>query len=124
VSLLCPGERPHSKRQPRPEPGRGYILFVRLILLLALAVSLRRMLVRRFGFLHRLGGLLLRAYVVVAAVLLRRGTMSFRSLLVMFGGLFVRFFGHLFSSLLGKFGGNARRAEWFELHEGETRTGS
>jgi hypothetical protein len=32
--------------------------------------------------------------MVIAAVLLRRGTMSFRSLLMMFGGLLVSILGH------------------------------
>ena len=90
--------RDQSDLDERGSPDRGPVeatfYVARLFLLLTLGVSLRRELVRRFGFLHRLGGLLLRIYMVIAAVLLRRGTMSFRSLLMMFGGLLVSILGH------------------------------
>jgi hypothetical protein len=71
-----------------------------LFLLLALGVGLLRMIV------SCLGRLLLCARVIATAVLLRRGTMSFRSLLVMFSSLLVRVLGHdvslLFEGGLGQ----------------------
>jgi hypothetical protein len=77
-----------------------------LFLLLALGVGLLRMIVSCLGFLSRLGRLLLCARVIATAVLLRRGTMSFRSLLVMFSSLLVRVLGHdvslLFEGGLGQ----------------------
>jgi hypothetical protein len=93
--LIVIGKTPDANERGGPdrEPVEA-ACYVRLFLLLALVVSLRRMLVRRFGFLHRLGGLLLRIYMVIAAVLFSRGAMSFRSLLVMFGSLLVCFLGH------------------------------
>jgi hypothetical protein len=72
---------------------------VELLLLLALVVSLRRLLVSRFGFVDGLSRLLLCAHMIVAAVLLRRSPMSFRSLLVMFGSLLVHFLRHCVSLL-------------------------
>jgi hypothetical protein len=67
---------------------------VELFLLLALVVSLRRMLVSYFGFLNGLSWLLLGAHMVAAAMLLRRSPMSFRSLLVMFGSLLMHILRH------------------------------
>jgi hypothetical protein len=68
-------------------------------LLLALVVSLRRMLVSCFGLIGCLSRLLLRTHVIVAAVLLRGGPMSLRSLLMMFGSLFVHILRHNMSLL-------------------------
>src|ERR1700678_3676906 len=70
-----------------------------LLLLLALVVRLRRMLVSHFGFLGRLRRLLLPTHMIVAAMLLGRGAMSFCSLLMMFGSLLVQFLRHIVSSL-------------------------
>jgi hypothetical protein len=79
---------------PTGEPVGATCDAVGLFLLLALVVGLRRMLVRNFGFFHRLRGLLLRIYMVIAAVLFRCGTMSLRSLLMMFGSLLMCILGH------------------------------
>ena len=57
------------------------------LLLLALVVSLRRMVVSCFGFISCLSRLLLCTDMIVAAVLLRSSPMSLRGLLMMFGGL-------------------------------------
>jgi hypothetical protein len=67
---------------------------VKSFLLLALVVSLRRMLVSRFGFVDCLGRMLLGAHMIVAAMLLRSGPMGFRSLLMMFGSLLVHVLRH------------------------------
>jgi hypothetical protein len=72
---------------------------IELFLLLALVMSLCRMLVSYFGFLSGLSGLLLGAHMVAAAVLLRRSPMSFRSLVVLFGSLLVHILRHCGSLL-------------------------
>ena len=69
------------------------------LLLLALVVSLRRMLVSCFGLVSCLSRLLLCTHVIVAAVLLRGGPMSLRSLLMMFGSLLVHILRHNMSLL-------------------------
>jgi hypothetical protein len=73
-----------------------------LLLLLALAVGLRRVLVSRLGLIERLGRLLLGAHMVVAAVLLRRSPVSFRGLLVMLGRFLVHFLRHFVSLPIDK----------------------
>jgi hypothetical protein len=72
---------------------------MKLRLLLALAVSLRRLLVSCFGFDGRLSRLLLCTHVLVAAVLLRGSPMSLRGLLMMFGSLLVHILRHNISLL-------------------------
>ena len=72
---------------------------MKLLLLLALVVSLRRMLVSCFGLIGCLSRLLLCTHVIVAAVLLRGGPMSLRSLLMMFGSLLVHILRHNMSLL-------------------------
>ena len=67
---------------------------MKLLLLLALVVSLRRMVVSCFGLVGCLSRLLLRTHVIVAAVLLRGGPMSLRCLLMMFGSLLVHILRH------------------------------
>jgi hypothetical protein len=67
---------------------------MKLLLLLALVVSLRRMLVSCFGFVGRLSRLLLCTHVIAATVLLRGSPMSLRSLLMMFGSLLVHILRH------------------------------
>jgi len=52
------------------------------------------MLVSCFGFFNRLSGLLLRAHMIVSAVLLRGCPVSFRGLFVMFRGRLVHDFWH------------------------------
>ena len=69
------------------------------LLLLALIVSLRRMVVSCFGFISCLSRLLLCTHMIVAAVLLRGSPMSLRSLLMMFGSLFVHILRHNISLL-------------------------
>ena len=69
------------------------------LLLLALVVSLRRMVVSCFGFISCLSRLLLGTHMIVAAVLLRGSPMSLRSLLMMFGSLFVHILRHNISLL-------------------------
>jgi hypothetical protein len=69
------------------------------LLLLALVVSLRRMVVSCFGFISCLSRLLLCTHMIVAAVLLRGSPMSLRSLLMMFGSLFVHILRHNISLL-------------------------
>jgi hypothetical protein len=65
---------------------------VAYLFLLALIVRLRRMLVSCLGFFNSLSGLLLRAHMVVTAVLLRGSAVGFRGLLMMFRGLLVHIF--------------------------------
>jgi hypothetical protein len=72
---------------------------MKLLLLLALVVSLRRMLVSCFGFVSCLSRLLLCTHVLAAAVLLRGRPMSLRSLLMMFGSLLVHILRHNISLL-------------------------
>ena len=64
------------------------------LFLLALIVCLGRMLVSCLGFLNGLSGLLLRAHMVVGAVLLRGGPVGFRGLFVMFRCGLVHIFWH------------------------------
>jgi len=84
-----------------------------LFLLLALGVRLRRLLVRRLGLLGGLSRLLLRTRLIVAAVLLGRRPMSFRSLLVMFGSLLVHVLRHSVSLLFGGAQTNVSRSRLF-----------
>jgi hypothetical protein len=99
---------PHGNRvaanQPKAAPtskpvGAASWQAVKSFLLLALVVSLRRMLVSRFRFVDCLRRLLLCAHMIVAAVLLRSGPMGFRSLLMMFGSLLVHILRHRVSLL-------------------------
>ena len=64
------------------------------LLLLALVVSLGRMLVSCFGLINCLSRLLLCTRVIVTSVLLRGRPMSFRSLLMMLGSLLVHILRH------------------------------
>jgi hypothetical protein len=83
-----------QKGSPNQRAGATGREAMKLLLLLALVVSLRRMLVSGFGFVSCLSRLLLCTHVFVAAVLLRGSPMSLRGLLMKFGGLLVHILKH------------------------------
>jgi hypothetical protein len=84
-----------KKTAPTGKPvGAVYYDAVELFLLLALVISLRRVLVSGFRFLNGLSGLLLCIHMVATAMLLCRGPVSLCSLLVMFGSLLMHILRH------------------------------
>lgn len=88
-----------QKGSPNQRAGATCREAMKLLLLLALVVSLRRMLVSCFGSVRCLSRLLLCTHVIAAAVLLRGSPMSLRSLLMMFGSLLVHILRHNISLL-------------------------